>query len=600
MWNSFIPDIECLEHIAKQSIPNITIVEGRGLPHGTHCSIDENHNSILFWDSLMYEFYDKELTLLDTFPYDDDDQIMITEMEHNYIGVLLDHLSERNKKNIRICSALKREANEFGYPLFSYMNDRLPDVSEWCVPYFIQTGVFKLLILYHEIAHALFSKDESERNKWQNLVIDNIRLFLQNFDDFHLGFDVTTNDEIICILKQLASGDNKYCVLLEEISADVYALSHAYATTHRNLKMVDSETLSDNIMLAYLRYTDISSQYGYIVDYWKELYGHCVAKKKKNSDDNVDLLKKNTILNAIRCEVYGLLSIINIIQSDIDTWNYNPPEGISLSDPRIKKVMHVFTINANTLSSVTAASVSPNLFNLIVEESNNLSNEEANTPFEYPTIPPNATLITWLSVQYHNSIGLDFFNKKNYTEALKAYQLAAIIVEQYLGPIHKLTARQYNNICSCYIGKALYYITNNMAKDSSEFAEYLELASFHSSKAINILELTNKTKDMQAGAIYQNAGEICMMYEQYKQAADFYLKAQTAKEQNPLGYDDSAANTDYSLSVAYYKSNMFLDAKKNCKKALDYYRSKNNGDDTKQKEIEDFYNRIVYMMSPIS
>ena len=599
MWESFIPDIEELENIAKQVMPNIVLVEERGLADGTHCSIDEGHNPILHWDSLMYEFYEKELTLLDTFPYDEDDEKLLTEMGHNYIGVLLDHLSEKNKKDVRICSALRKKANEFMYPYFAYIHDKLPQVSEWVVQYYIQTGVVKLLILYHEVAHGLFSMDESIKNQWQGNVLTNIKSVCRCFNIFSLGLeDKKKKREVKNVLKKLSSGDKEYNALLEELSADTYALAKTYATMHLNIKSIDRETLSDNVMLGYLRYIDISSQYGYLVNYWRELYGWCISKKKKHDTDDADKIWRKSIFNSIRCDIWGLVSIIGVIQSDIETWSYNPPKGITFSDPRLKRIIHQISINGKTLSSMTTASINPQLFNSIVEDANRLFDEKEVILFEYPIIPPNAMVISWLSVQYHNCSGLNAFELNDYDEALKEYRIAVAISEQYLGHNHKLTARGYNNICSCYLGKVKTMLKEVNEENAYALEEYMELATFHSSVAQNILVATQKTMDMQAGAIYQNAGEICMLQHQYELAVECYLKAQRVKEKNPYGYDEKSANTDFSLSLAYFQLKRFLDAKRICKKALDYYRSSRNDGDARLKEVEDFYNQIQYMMSP--
>lgn len=599
MWNSFISGIEMMQGLAEQVIPTITIKEERGHKDGTHCSVDESGKPVLLWDSLMYEYFENELTMIDTLPYEEgSDDKMITEMRYNYLGLLLNHLSEKNKKDPFLHDALRRKAYSFNYTYFKYMNDKLPEVSEWKVQLYLQTGVFKLLLMYHEIAHCLFSLNSIEKEKWEKIVIDNLKILHEHNDEtyFFESADKKRRNETLNLLKKIRRRDNDSLEVLNELAADAFAVSKAYATTHLNIYAIDKETLSDNIMVAYLRYLDISSQYGFIVNYWSELYGMCITKKLKNEELD-DALFDKSVMNAVRCELFGVISIINIIQADVETWNYLPTKGISLNDPRIQNVMDIFANNAKFLSECTNMAVNPMLFNSIVKEANDLRRK--NEPrFEYPVIPEGAIVKTWLSIQYYNSCGLEKKNHGNYREALKDFRLACALIEEYLGHNHRLTARAFNNVCVCYLGLAKDTSPYEREHNSIAFMENVELASYHSSYALDILYNVKATEDIQAGPIFQNAAEILTLLRRDEEALDFYLKARAIKEKVYKGYIETHAITDFSLACVYYRLNRFLDAKKSCARALEYYKHYKEEDDPTRKEVEGFYEQIQYMMSP--
>lgn len=573
MWKSFISDTEGLEYIAKQVIPNIKIVEERGLTNGTHCTIDNKGQIIVHWDSLMYEYFDKYLTLIDSFPYDEEkDGKLEEEMISNYMGVLLDHLSEKNKKSEYINTALRKLANRFNYPCFEYVYSKLPEVSEMTVQYFIQTGVIKLLIMYHELAHCLFRINPLEREKWENVVISNLEMIRPDEEQDYL---FRKDEESIKggkeLLRKLRSKDCESLVLLEELAADSFALSKAYATTHLNIRSLPKSVVSDHLMVGYLRYIDISAQYGYIVESWKDLYAMCILKKKRDNYNYKESLWNKVMFNSIRCEFWGILSLVGILHNDVDAWNYNPPNGISLADPRLKEAVSIYTNNANVIAKMTVAGVDSKIFNVIVDEAIDLMEKNNTEEFEYDTIPENPVLISWLFVQYQNYSGIRKLSEQDYIGALIDCRLAAGITERILGFDHRLTARGHNNICNCYLSIVKEYLNGGIANDSLKYQESLELAYYHSFMARHIIETNNEENDIQAGYIYQSAGKVSVYSGRYVEALSLFLTARKIKEDNLINYEKSNAITDVSIADMYYHLGNYSEAEKYCKYALDYY-----------------------------
>ncbi len=596
MWDSFI-NIESMKYIAKQVIPEIDIVEERGTANGTHCSIDENGNQILHWDSLMYEYYEQELLILDSFPYiEEKDEKIVVEMRYNCLGILLNHLSDKYGRYLYVSSALKKKANEFNYPYFNFIKEKLPNVAEWRVPYFIQTGVVKLLIMYHEIGHCLFATNSDEKEKWESIVIDNLKLMYEQDKDLFLPKGKKEKKESSTIIEDIIGKTGRNLEILSELAADTYALSKAYATTHLNITAIDKETISEGIMLAYLRYIDISSQYGYIVDFWKELPTMCLINKKKIEDGDDNSLWQKSVENTIRCNLWAVISLMNILMSDNKTWGYNPPEGYSLKDPRIKKVLSFLNINSHIYSEMEQVALSKELFNSIVEESNDM--EKKSETFDYPAIPDNAVIITWMSIQYNNCKGLDKLGKRDYDGAIKDFEMAGAITERYLGHYHRLTAREYNNLCSCYLSKYKEAFLDNNNHNNTNMEEWLEKAGQYSSIAIDILGKLKEEKELQAGAIYQNAAECMTFIGNDKGAIDYYLISKKIKEKNTIGYEVTNAITDYSLAIAYYRIKHYRDARKCCLKALNYYRRYGNSDDETLQNLEEMYINIKNKMNP--
>ena len=127
---------------------------------------------------------------------------------------------------------------------------------------------------------------------------------------------------------------------------------------------------------------------------------------------------------------------------------------------------------------------------------------------------------TWLSNQYHNNLGINFLNNKDYESALIEFYKTIVICESIkcMGHWHRFTARAYNNTVSALIGlynknanfpqcitndSLLLPVINLIGSKSSEYAYFAKL---YVDIAVEIIQHCKCKDDVQAMYIYHNAG----------------------------------------------------------------------------------------------
>ena len=559
--------LESLNYIAKQVIPEISIAEVHGSPTGVSCQIIDNVPTIL-WDTDFWNYIEQCVFLRDTMPYElGNDLKIIIEYFNNYNGIQAYHLSKRYSKIPQMQAAFIELANRFHYSYFKEIYPQAVKVSEFYTEYELELMTCRLMALYHELGHLMFKKDPVLKNTLEEKAISNVEHFMSEigeyiYDSLKSFNPARVTDEYVKnILNQLVERKGRYTNLIEEMAADLYAVSKTHATIFRGVDSSVSEAASDAILSGIIVFYTYISNYEMFSNFWDSMIPLVLLKKNEVPDTTSDILATNEDYVLIRSQIYPFLLFHVINELDKEKWKADPDQF----KKRLLSILHQQNINEEWRWKAFESINNLKVYKETLLLANHLDLEKKE--YELEVLPKDALLITWVSNQYHNCKGLKLLNEENKPyEALQQFLKTIKISENYLGHDHRHTARAYNNAVT-----ALLEIYQRSGND-----DVLINAKFYSDIALDIVKDKSSSSFNHIAQIYQNAGVIAQSLGDHSKAIDLFLKAKDEKIKFADGqYYFSIALTDQALAMSYIATKRKKEAKKLCKTVLDFLKNNN-------------------------
>lgn len=278
--------VDSVYNIASQVIPDIKVVETQGSPTGVSCQIKDNVPTIM-WDVDFWDYIEQNVFLRDTLPYDgEDDTKIITEYFYNYHGIQAYHLSKRYAAFPQIRAAFIEYANKYNYSYFKELYPKAVEVSEFRYDCELEVMAFKLMALYHELAHLLFRRDPDMKDNFEDMVISNVKEYIARFGDLLFSSvsdsdyipERVTGDYLKYISNQFVDRNEKYVNLIEEMAADTYAVSKTHATIFRNADRSNCIGASDAILSGISIFYSQISNYETVCSFWDTIIPQVILK----------------------------------------------------------------------------------------------------------------------------------------------------------------------------------------------------------------------------------------------------------------------------------------------------------------------------------
>lgn len=585
-----IDNIDKLKKIANDFIPEIKFIVKETSPVGNHSIIDENDNCYIVWDKSFWDYFDKVFYLLDTLKYEDEkDDALKYELTINLISVIYNHLSIRYRKIKDLSSELSNIATKYGYSFVEFFYNKGKDIGILKEERETITNVCMILALFHEIAHIKLNRDENLKRKLSKELTHNIKVFFKEINSIDSVANIIVNHKywqnniskkhIKNLLKKLTT--NQPGCLFEELLCDYFAFMHAFRYLHNvEDNHFDAVSVLESSMILF--YTVIMS-YTYLCEFWSELPISYFVSPNQQLIPN----KKNSLSNL---DDYSILrisffpSIIMSILMEITTSCNKKTENNYSNDFKInEKYIHN---NIDLFIYLFGMSLNNNF---LQEAINNITvYPDANNMLElYRNNQETTVVVSWLSNQYHNNLGKNYLNNKDYDAALNEFQKTIVICESIrgIGHWHRFTARAYNNAVSaliwlyrecsnspnCITDDFLLLSVMNLCGFKS--SEYAYIAKQYIDTAIEIIKKCNCEQDVQAMCIYQNAGTVYYIYREISKAIDYYNLSLSLKDEYIFDYSCSNAVTDSSIALCFFEEGNLKKAEEHCLKALNYYNS---------------------------
>lgn len=575
---------DSIYNIAKQVIPEILVEEVHGSPTGVCCHII-NNIPIILWDIDFWDYIEQNIFLRDTITYElNEDLKIITEFFYNYNGILFYHLSKRYSDFPKIQAAFVQHANEYNYSYYKEVYPKAIDVSVFREEYELEVMVSKLMALYHELAHLLFKREPDFKKDLENMVMTNVNEYISTYEE---GFyetstsnnpDRITQDYVKRILKEFISRDNKYSNLIEEMAADLYALSKTHATVFLNIEPSNSQAASDTILSGIMVYYYYISTYERVCKFWDSMIPLVFLNKKEAPNEITSSMIENEDYTIIRMQLYPMILFELAHKLDTEKWS---SEDYSEFHERLVSILTKQTINEEWRWKAFESINNKDVFGKVLCTANQIDIE--NNKYSLDVIPKDALLITWISNQYHNCKGLKLLSDEDKPyEALQEFKKSIYISERYLGHYHRHTARAYNNAVTSLL---------ELFKRLPENISILQEAEHYSNLALDILDETGQLDGDHSVQIFQNAGVVAQWTGDNKKAIDLYNKAKKQKLKITNGeYVYSIALTDSSLAAAYYNLGKINKATELCEKVMRNLEKEGMTDDELYYETYLLYN----------
>lgn len=554
--------VESLINIAKQVIPDISIIEVHGSPTGVSCQIKDNVPTIL-WDTDFWNYIEQCVFLGDTLPYELENDIkIITEYFYNYNGIQAYHLSKRYSGIPQLQSAFIEHANRFHYSYFQEIYPEAVKVSEFYIEYELAMMTCRLMALYHELGHLVFRRDPVLKKTMEDMTISNVKGFMldlgdQIYDSLKINNpDRLTNEYVKSILEQLVERNVRYTNLREEMAADLYAVSKTHATMFQAIEPSNSEAASNAILSGIMVFYSFVSNYELFSSFWDSMIPMVLLKKNEVSDSVSDILMAKDDNVVIRSQVYPTILFFVICELDNEKWKADKAQFL----PRLLSILHKHNINERWRWRAFESINNPDVYRETLLFANQVDLKKGK--YELTVLPKDALLITWISNQYHNCKGLKLLNEEhNPNEALQQFVTSIAISEQYLGHNHRHTARAYNNAVTALL--EIFKWTQD--------AVALSTAKNYSDIAIDIIKDHSLESYNHTAQIYQNAGVVAQLLDDHEKAIELFLIAKKQKNMIAEGqYYFSNALTDQALAMSYLFVGQQAKAKELCERVLDF------------------------------
>lgn len=554
---------ESILYIAKQVVNDIDVEFVHGSPTGTSCKL-KNGVPIITWDLDFWRYIEQNLFILDTLPFEfESDQKIITEYYYNFHGILYHHLSKRFISDYALSAAFTKLANDYYFPYFRAIYSHSFEVSEWETYYQLTVYACKLLAMYHELAHIMFSRDKHFKHELENMVINNVKGTItlvggtlnETFTEFTPNrLSVQWLHEII---DKVISGDADYLDLLEEMAADLYAVSKTHATMFLNNKQADLATVSSVVLSGISTYYTHIAQYTLICAFWDNIRPDFWLSRTNNSGAAMKSLEAYDARLVIRSQAYPITLFLVVHQLDAHIWK----ETQSAFLTRLNQVLATGVMNDKWFRGAFESAMNIENYNKILKLAVQIKQNNESKEYRLNDVPDNSLIINWLSLQYHNNKGLLLQENNKLDEALHEFSESLYIAERYLGHNHRFTARECNNI----VNTLLEYFKQSMSY------KRLEEAKSYSDIAMKIIQAIDGFDDYQAASILQNAGVVAQWSGNPVEAIKQYKRAKKLKYKLYGKYNRSIAVTDSSIAAAYYDSNEIKLAQKHCTYVLNFF-----------------------------
>lgn len=554
---------ESILYLAKQVINDIDIEFVHGSPTGISCKL-KNGIPIITWDLDFWRYIEQNLFILDTLPFEfESDQKIIVEYCYNFHGILYHHLSKRFTNDYALSSAFTKLANDYHFPYFRAIYPNSFKVSPWESDYQIEVFSCKLLAMYHELAHILFSRDKHLKQELENMVINNlkesIKLFGKSLNKLFLEYspERLSDQWFYEILNKLLNQDPIYSDLLEEMAADLYATSKTHATIFLNYKQADFAVASNAVLSGISRYYMLITNYVLVCSFWDNIRPDFWLSRSNASGGVIKAIEAYDSLLVTRSQVYPMSLFLVIYHLDAQMWGETQRNFMA----RLNVVLAAGAMNEKWFRCAFESAINVDNFNKILKLAIQIKQSREIKEYRLDEIPENALIINWLSLQYHNNKGIQLQEDNRLDKALQEFFMSLHIAECYLGHNHRFTAREYNNI----VNVLLKYYRTNLSYDK------LVEAKRYSDIAMKILEDLDAFNDYQAASILQNAGVVAQWSGNPKEAIKQYKRTKKLKIKLYGEYNRSIAVTDSSMAAAYYDSNEINLAKKHCTYVLNFF-----------------------------
>ncbi|MBP3326748.1 MAG: hypothetical protein J6L77_10070 [Coprococcus sp.] len=605
--------IHDLEYIAKQVVPNIAIKEVFGSPVGVCSRIDEKGQQYIVWDNDFWDFFEKVVFVFDTFPYDElRDDALIRELSYNVLGILFNHLSRRYAYIPRLSATFRKLAKKYHYDVFNHIYPKAKDIIELKEENEFTICICRYLVLYHELGHIVFERDKRYKEDISQNLIENLNAFFNNM----ISLDDIINDILLSnmcpgyMTKELIKKvfvnlmERKSEKVIEELICDYYAVSKVFETFYLSIEDKKNYTsiLSDEIVKAIPIYYIVATSYAYLCSFWDYIVPQFLTLKKAD----YDVIEKEIRIyseteSLVRNVFFPFFMSIIVYRKEEIVGNYvNLGKRVELSG-------HKMFNNIDLFSRMLVNTIDDNLMTMVLEQAKLMQQNCDMEDYYYDEISENTLIISWLSNQYHNNLGLNYLKNENYKKALEEFNYTILICERLknVGHYHRFTARAYNNATSALLSLCEMYsqspyvesyditISNilNIAFPNNP-NNYIYQAKQYSDIAVDIINKSGSHLDMQYPMIYQNAGAICHSLGFNSEALKNYNRARSAKFKLSKDYSYSHALTDISIAIVYFEERKLEEAEKYCKLAQKFYSENTQKDDINRKKCEELYKQI--------
>lgn len=583
--NSPLSTRESLLYIAKQEVSDIDLVITHGSPSGIACRI-ENGMPVIIWDEDFWDYIVQNIFLADTWPYNlQKDAKIINEYFYNFHGILYYHLSKRFRHDSALSAAFIHLANIYQYPSFVSIYSKSYEVSPWRNDYDVEIFACKLLALFHELAHILFSREINLKQELEEKVIKELSEYVLNRNGQLADILYKMNKKDIPkqwysnIISSFLNKESTYLDLLEELAADMFAVCKTHATLFLNFKNAPGESLSNALLSGLLVYYSHIINFGRIYAFWDNIRLNLLLEntsKYDAADHSLDAFNEKTI---IRGQVFPMVEFMIVCGLDSKLWGDNPDDFQKRRDI----IFDTASYNNEWYISAYNSAMDLDCYRKALMLAIQIKQTQSEGEYSLKEVPDNALIINWTSLQYHNNLGLVQQGKGLLTEAIRSFSNSLFIAENYLGHLHRITARGYNNCVTPYLH--LYKQTT--------YSTYLVLAKQFSDTAMDIISQTNDKNDIQASAIFQNAGVVEQWSGNPEAAIKLYMKAKRIKKQHYKQYNYSMAVTDSSIAGAYYHLGKKSLSKRYCVAVLDYFQKiELSPDDQNYKDMRSLLNML--------
>lgn len=566
---------ESVLHVAKQVVEDIEVEFVHGSATGTSCRIKDGVPTIV-WDLDFWEYIERNLFIRDTLPYESvHDQKIITEYVHTFCGILYDHLRKRFSDVPALAAAFTKLANDCNFPCFIKLYPEAVDASELSYEYGAETQVCKLLALYHELAHILFSRDIKMKQDYESMVIQDLKETISSSgkEDLYKALKMHNPERLSPqwyseTIDRFLRFDPAYSNMLEEMAADLYAVSKTHATVILNFKKaLDLKILSNAILSGIYIY------YAYIIDYasvcafWDNIRIRFLLYKKEQfvQSDQFENAFDDSIIIRGQIFPWTLFEMVRYLDNNIRTGEtkiefYN----------RLETVFSHGEMNEEWYRRVFAWAKDEKKFNEALRLAAQIMQSNKEIEYSYDKVPDDSLIISWQSLQYHNNKGIKLCGEGEIDEALIEYYMSLTISEIYLGQAHRFTARVCNNIVTALLTKYRQSFDNIWLGEAKKYSDV----------ALQILEWADAFDDVQATAILQNSGVVSQWMGKPREAIKRYKHARDLKQRlYSHRYDYSMAVTDVSIASAYFQRRDKKRARAYCDYALKYFADKGVEDD---------------------
>lgn len=586
-----IDNIDKLKKIANDFIPEIKFIVKETSPVGNHSIIDENDNCYIVWDKSFWDYFDKVFYLLDTLKYEDEkDDALKYELTINLISVIYNHLSIRYRKIKDLSSELSNIATKYGYYFVEFFYNKDKNIAILKEDREIITDVCMILALLHEIAHIKLNRDENLKKELSKELTHNIKVFFKEISSIdnvaniivnHKYYQTNINKKYIKNLLKKLTTSQPGCVF-EELLCDYFAFMHAFRYLSNNgeynfdlLKIIS--VLESSMILFYT----VIMTYTYMCELWSELpISYFISPNQQLTPSKENLFFYLDDYSIIRISFFPsiimclLIKIATDSNKEFKNYYYNFKKSENYISNNIDLFIYLFGLSLNK--------------NFLQEVFNNITIYlDSNKVFSsYINSQETTVVATWLSNQYHNNLGINFLNNKDYESALIEFYKTIVICESIkcMGHWHRFTARAYNNTVSALIGlynknanfpqcitndSLLLPVINLIGSKSSEYAYFAKL---YVDIAVEIIQHCKCKDDVQAMYIYHNAGSVYIIYKEFSKAIKYFTKSLSLKNKFSYGYSYSKALTDSSIAFCYFEEGNIETAEKHCLRALEYYK----------------------------